>query len=96
MATKSKLEQAVEKHSAHLGDARRELVMTQFSVYKQNNARMAEIKQSIAKVDSMKASTLDEVRYKQAQRSALSYEYNQLATANSRVASDLFSVLEGK
>ena len=68
--------------------------MSQFSVYKQNKARMAAIKDQQAAVESAPTSTLDEVRAKQAQRSALSCEYSQLATTNSRIAADLFDFLE--
>jgi len=91
---KSKLEVAVERHVDALNDAQRELVLSQFSLYKSNKARLAELKSRIDKVDSRPAASLDDVRAKQAQRSTLSYEYNQLATANSRIASDLFIFLE--
>lgn len=92
--SKSKLEIAVEKHAGRLGDAQRELVKSQFSIYKQNKARLAEIKDRLKTVDAMQTVTLDEVRAKQAQRSSLSYEYNQIATANSRIAAELFDFLE--
>ena len=94
MATKSKLERAVEAHASTLNDARRELVLSQLSVYKANNARMAGLKSDMERADSRPAATLDEVRAKQATRSALAYEYNQLATTNSKLASDLFKFLE--
>ena len=93
MATKSKLERAGEMHVERLGDAQRELVLSQLSVYRGNNARMSEIKDRLS-ADSSSAATLDEVRAKQATRSTLSYEYNQLATANSRIAAELFDLLE--
>ena len=95
MATKSKLEQAVEKKAESLNEARRELIMSQLAIYKQNNSRLAEIKNQQATVEARQTVKLDEVRAKQAQRAALSYEYNQLATANSRIAADLFDFLEG-
>ena len=91
---KSKLEQAIERQSDGLNDAQRELVRSQFSVYKRNGTRMAAIKDQQTAADAMPAATLDEVRAKQAARSTLSYEYNQLATANSRIAADLFELLE--
>ena len=91
---KSKLELAIERHVDVLNDAQRELVLSQFSIYKQNKARLADIKSEMDRADSRQATTLDEVRAKQTTRSTLSYEYNQLATANSRIASDLFKFLE--
>jgi hypothetical protein len=94
MATKSKLERAVEDRAGRLGVAQRELVLSQLSVYRGNNARMSHIKDRLAAIDSAPDSTLDEVRVKQASRSTLSYEYNQLSTANSRIAVDLFKLLE--
>lgn len=95
MATKSKLEQAVEKKAESLNEAQRELIMSQLAIYRQNNSRLAEIKNQQATVEARQTVKLDEVRAKQAQRAALSYEYNQLATANSRIAADLFDFLEG-
>lgn len=95
MATKSKLERAVDAQADSLSEAQKEIVFSQLSIYRQNNARMSDIKALLESVDTRGAATLDEVRAKQAQRSTLSYEYNQIATANSRIAADLFSFLEG-
>ena len=92
--TKSKLELAIESHASQLGDAQRELVMSQFSVYKSNKARLSEIGEQLRAVDSMRATTLDEVRLKQANRASLSYEHNQLSTSNSQIAAELFKFLE--
>ena len=93
MATKTKLEQAVEEQASSLNDARRELVLSQFSIYKRNRARMFEIESSLKMISARQTSTGDEVKVKHAERSSLSYEYNQLATANSRIASELFDLL---
>ena len=94
MATKSKLEQAVDKRAAMLGDAQRELVLSQFSVYKQNKQRLADIKDRMVSIDSVGTATLEEVRFKQAQRASLAYEKNQIETANSKIAADLFELLK--
>lgn len=94
MATKSKLEQAVERQMGNLNDAQKELVKSQLSVYRRNDARLAQIEAEIRKVEATAATTRAEVREKQAARAALSYEHGQLSTANSRIASDLFDFLE--
>lgn len=94
MATKSKLEQAVEEYAARLNDAQREIVKSQLSEYKRNSARLARIDDEIRAVNARPTVTREEVRTKQAERSALSYEYNQLATANSRIAGELFDFMK--
>lgn len=93
MATKSKLEAAIEAHASSLNDAQGEIVRSQFSVYKANNARMDELSSQLAAINSGHAATREEVRAKQADRASVSYEYNQLATANSRIAAELFDLL---
>lgn len=93
VATKTKLEQAIEERASTLNDAQRELVMSQFSTYKRNRARMAEIDSQLKILNSMHTATREEVRMKQAERSTLSYEHNQLATANSKIAAELFDQL---
>ena len=95
MATKSKLEQAVEKQASNLNDAQRELVMSQFSVYKKNKARLAEIDSKLSIMGTKAISSVDELRFSQAQRSSLAYEKNQLETSNCQIASELFNYLEG-
>jgi len=90
---KSKLEQAVEARAGALNDAQRELVLSQFSTYKRNKARMAEIESKLKMLDSKDTVTRDELRMKQAERSTLTYELNQLATANSRISAELFEQL---
>ena len=93
MATKSKLEQAVEAHAASLNEAQSEIILSQLSVYKQNKARISEIRDMLDAVNAHPTATLEELRIKQSQRTTLSYELNQIATANSRIASDLFDLL---
>ena len=93
MATKSKLEQAVEEQIASLNGAQRELVMFQLSVYKRNNARLSQIESELAAVNARRTETREDVRMKQAERSALTYEHGQLSTANSRIAGELFDFL---
>ena len=96
MATKSKLEKAVAKHAESLNDAQKELVMAQLSDYRRNRIRMSDISDIICSLNSRTATTREDLRFKQAERSALTYEYNQLAMANSRISSDLFALLEDK
>lgn len=94
MATKSKLEQAVESNAANLNAAQRELVMSQFSVYKQNAARIAQISMQLETLNTEQATTLQEVREKQSARASLAYEHGQLSTANSKIATELFGLLK--
>jgi len=94
MATKSKLEQAVEQRAADLNDAQRELVMSQFSVYKKNAARISQINDQLDAVNARTVTTRDEVREKQAFRASLTYEQTQLTTANSKIAAELFVFLK--
>ena len=94
MATKSKLEQAVEQRAASLDDAQREIVLSQLSVYKHNRQRISDIKDRLVAIDAAGASTLEEGRFKQTQRASLAYEKNQLETANSQIASDLFGMMK--
>lgn len=94
MATKSKLEQAVERQAALLNEAQREIVLSQLSVYKQNAARMAKISDELVAVNARATVTRDELRAKQSDRASLVYEQNQLSTANSKIATDLFNFLK--
>ena len=84
MATKSKLEQAVEKKASSLNDAQKELVLSQFSVYKRNKARIAEI-EDVLRISSCTPST---------DRSNLATERNQLTIANNEIAAKLFQQLK--
>lgn len=92
--TKTNLELAVKKQADCMNDAQREIILSQFSIYKQNKDRLAEIKSQLVILGKKPPATLDEVRFIQSQRAALVYEQNQLATANSKIASDLFMQLK--
>lgn len=94
MATKSKLEQAVEECSAGMNDAQREIVKSQLSEYRRNSARLERIDDELKAVNARATVTLEELRAKQAERSALSYEYHQLATANAEIADKLYKFME--
>ena len=94
MATKSKLEQAVEQRAADLNDAQRELVMSQLSAYKTNAARLSQIKSQLDAVNAKGVTTREEVREKQAFRASLTYEQAQLSTANAKIAAELFVFLK--
>jgi len=92
--TKSKLEQAVESRVRNLNDAQRELALSQFSAYKKNRARLADIESQLDVLDARAPSSVEEVRFRQSQRSALAYEKAHLLTANSRIAAELFRFME--
>lgn len=94
MATKTNLEQAVRKQVSSLNDAQREIVLSQFGVYKQNKDRLSEIRSQLSVLSSKPPATMDEVRFVQSQRAALVYEQSQLSTANSKIAADLFEQLK--
>jgi hypothetical protein len=94
MATKSKLEQAVEQKAADLNDAQRELVKSQLSAYKVIVARLSQIKSQLDAVNARSVTTREEVRDKQAYRASLTYEQAQLSTASARIAAELFVCLE--
>lgn len=94
MGSKSKLEQAIEAQTSTMNDAQRELVRSQLSVYKRNNARLSQIESELAALNARPTATLDEVRLKQSQRMTLTYEHNQLTTANSSIAAELFKFME--
>ena len=94
MATKTKLEKAIEAQVDSLSAAQRELVLSQFSIYKRNRTRLTELDSALKAISLMKTTTLEELRCKQAERSALTYEYSQLATTNSRISRELFEFLE--
>ena len=94
VATKTKLEKAIEAQVDSLSAAQRELVLSQFSIYKRNRTRLTELDSALKAISLMKTTTLEELRCKQAERSALTYEYSQLATTNSRISRELFEFLE--
>lgn len=95
MATKTKLEQAIEKQAKNLDEAQYELVMSQFSTYKWNRERMKQIEGMFRLMDAIPAAKdPKELKAQIAQRKALSTERNQLATANNSIASKLFMQLK--
>ena len=96
MATKTRLEKAVEQQVSKLNDAQKELALSQLGIYKQNSARIADIDAKLDAINATSAPTMDSFRYKQSQRTTLAYERSQLAMANSKIASDLFDFLEDK
>ena len=93
LATKSKLEQAVEKQASCLNDAQRHLVMSQFSDYKANKARISEIDDRIEMMDVQVLANPELEKLKLAQRSTLVSERNQLKEANAAIAAKLFPQL---
>jgi hypothetical protein len=94
LATKSKLEQAVERHAGKLNEAQGELVRAQFSTYRKNLERLSRLEDELKSVNALQPTTREEVRAKQAQRASLTYEQGQLSTANAKIASELFGFLE--
>lgn len=94
LATKTKLERAVEEQLESLNDAQREIVLSQLSDYRRNRARISEIDARTDALNAAPCATREAVRMKQAERSGLSYERNQLAIANSRISADLFDLLD--
>lgn len=94
MATKTKLELAVERHASKLNDAQRELVRAQLATYKRNRARLAQLESELAALDSRQAVDREGVRIKQAQRAVVANEHSQLAQANSRIAVDINELLK--
>lgn len=96
MATKSKLERAVEEQASKLNDARKELVMSQLSAYRQNEKRMARISESLSLMDSQARSSIDVAATLAKPQAALAAERAQLSAANSEIASKLFDQLDGK
>ena len=94
MATKSKLRQAIEKQADELSDAQKELVLSQFSTYEWNKARMRQIEDIFRMMDLHPASDLKELKAETARRKALSSERTQLSNANNSISSKLFMQLK--
>ncbi len=84
LATKSKLEKAVEKGAASLNEAQREIVISQFSEFKKNKARILEIETTLRTSG----------REPSVQRSMLSTERAQLISSNNEIADRLFKQLQ--
>lgn len=87
--TKTKLEQAVEENASKLNKAQRELVIAQFSDYKKNKARIAQIEDTLRLRQSSATST----SAMNAQRAELVNERAQLIDVNGRIAKRLFEQL---
>lgn len=96
MATKSKLEQAVERQAEGLNEVQRHLVMSQFSDFKRNKARIAEIDDKVGMMDVQMLANPEQEKLKLAQRSTLVSERNQLVEANNGIAANLFAQLSEK
>lgn len=92
MATKSKLEKAVEENASDLNGAQRELVLAQFSDWKRNNARIGQIEDALRLGRSSATST----SARNAQRAELVNERAQLIDVNGRIAARLFEQLSDR
>lgn len=95
MATKTKLEQAIEAQAGELEGAQRELVMSQFSTYKWNKERMRQIEGQLSLMEKQSPADAKEWKIHLARRKALTAERNQLSTANNSISSKLFMQLRG-
>ena len=84
--TKSKLEKAIEDKAASLGNAQKEIVLSQLATYKRNKSRIGEI-DDVLVVAKNKPS---------AEHARLSAERNQLVITNSDILSKMFQQLESK
>lgn len=94
MATKTKLEQAIEKQADQLDNAQKELVLSQFATYKWNKDRMRQIENMLALLDNRVPTEGKEFKMYIARRKSLTAERNQLATANNSISSKLFMQLK--
>ncbi len=93
MATKSKLERAVEKQAATLNEAQKELILAQFSIYKRGKAKIAEVENKIAVIDMQKSLVPEKAKMQLAQRASLVSERSLLVEANNEIAAKLFEQL---
>jgi len=95
MATKSKLEQAIERQARDLPEAQRELVLSQFSTYKWNKRRMDELQDQLKLMDRQPPPA-DPAAYKTfvQHRKAITSERTQLSNANNSISSKLFMQLK--
>ena len=94
MGTKSKLERAVEEKAGTLNDAQKEVVMSQLSAYRHIKSQSYEVSDKLDALSATPAASHEEAKLKMADRMNLAYEYNQLSTACSKIASELFSLLD--
>ena len=93
MATRSKLEQAVEKKATDLNEAQQELVRSQFTEYKKNKARISQIEDLLGTAHIANTSDPEQAKVHIANRMALASERSQLVTTNNEIASTLFDQL---
>ena len=96
MATKSKLEQAVERQAENLNEVQRHLVMSQLSDFKRNKARMAEIDDKVGMMDVQMLASPEKKEFRLAQRQNLIEERGYLSEANIKIAANLFAQLSQK
>lgn len=89
MATKTKLEQAIDKQAGNLDEAQYRLVMAQFSTYDWNRRRIEQI-ESIIELGEGGGRPLDAKARKQ-----LMTERHQLTTDNVSISTKLFMQLKG-
>lgn len=95
MATKNKLEREIENQAAQLSAAQREIVLSQFSDYKRNKARIAAIE------DLLNAPRKTQVTTSAANAEAaairdLTRERAQLMAVNNEIAAKLFDQLSDR
>lgn len=95
MATKSKLERAVERQAATLNDAQKELILSQFAIYKRSKARIADVENKIAVIDMQKSLVPEKAKMQLAQRASLVSERSLLVEGNNEIAAKLFEQLGG-
>lgn len=81
LLAKSKLEKAIEEAISGLNDAQRQLVLTQFSDWKRNKARIAEIEDLLR----LRQSSATSSSARAAQRAELMAERTQLMDLNGRI-----------
>ena len=94
MATKSKLERAVEERAKTLNDAQRELLLSQFRTYKDNKARIVALENRIGVLDVQNLANPDKEKLRLAERSSLVMEKSQLTEVNDGIAANLFKHLK--
>ena len=93
MATKSKLEQAVERQASCLNDAQKGLLLSQFDTYKRNKAKISEIDDQLGMMDVQALANPDTERLRLARRATLVSEKSQLQEVNSTISAKLFDQL---
>lgn len=95
MATKTKLEQAVEAQAKELSAAERELVMAQLSTYMWNKRRMGEIEDQIKLIALKPADEPKNIKAQVSLRKQLMSERHQLTTENISITTKLLMKLKG-